>query len=161
VIEGLIIGVGAAVAWAVILWAARWLRYLRDYAGLSGQYRVEAKDPNAKYPHRVLISARRNVLHVHFTELPEGDWVRGEIVMSEALRRTGRGHYEHLKADEPLWGFWDIQIAADERTIFVHTTFANPPFAQPTVEGFRWCVINLDALNLPKRLVRACMKWLD
>jgi hypothetical protein len=76
-------------------------------------------------------------LKVEFSDLPSGETVTGEIAMSDELRTSGRGHYSHIKGDERLWGFWDVQVSGP-KTLFVHTTFTDQVSHRAVVTGYEW-----------------------
>jgi hypothetical protein len=61
-----------------LVWRRVWL--WRRYHGLAGRYRVTKKVTNASEA-ELVIKTRGNVLKVSYTNLPEGDWVRGDISM--------------------------------------------------------------------------------
>lgn len=129
-------GVVAAAAWAALVYFHREWRRSRDFGPLAGIYTVTRKLGAKPEEEITVIRVRGNVLEMEQHNVPDARSVRGEIVMSEQLRGSGRGHYEHVKLNgDRLFGFWDVQLTDDD-AILVHTTFSKADAA--VFRGYVW-----------------------
>jgi hypothetical protein len=146
-LTGAVTGFVAAGAWAFCVLLMRLYGYWRHFAPLSGTYESTRKLANKAEAERVVIRAKRGILHVTFENMPIGQSVKGEIAMNQELRRSGRGHYLHVKNGEHLWGFWDVQVTT-ERALLVHASFAaktDPPLL--VTSGFVWRRVDASAIS--------------
>ena len=136
-------GVVAAAVWAAIVYSTGSGNAVLEFSPLADTYTVIRKLGDKPEPETTVIRVRGNVLEVEPHNVPDAKSVRGEIVMSEQLRRSGRGQYDHVKTNgDQLFGFWDVQLKDDD-TILVHTTFAKDDAAVFT--GYVWSRANPTA----------------
>lgn len=133
-----LVGLAASLAWASSTYLIDRWRMSRTFAKYAGPYRSWRKFPTAAgnwEEEDLEITVARNVLSVRFSDKPNRD-IHGEIVMNRRLPTTGRGQYDHVKDEEQLWGFWDVQVK-DENTLLVHTTYAST-IDTVVLQGYIW-----------------------
>lgn len=134
--EAIIGGVVAAFLWTLIVlifWAARrrW-----SYSRLKGDYEARFKGSDeVQWTLKIRVMGRGNRLNVSGRN-EAGATFRGDIVMSDELADSGRGHYYRDDAPD-AFGFWEVQVV-DARTILVHETFADPRNRVAVVTGYMW-----------------------
>lgn len=133
-VGGVLAGVVAAFIWTLIVAGYRVRRLKREFAPLSGTYRVTRKFTDQPQPETLSITVKKNLLTVQ-SQGADGLY-SGLIAMSEEFPSSGRGHYQHAKDGAQLWGFWDVQ-RKDDDTLLVHTTFTKPTQVA-VVAGYEW-----------------------
>jgi len=133
----LVTGIVATALWAAGAWVLRRRRLRTDFGPYAGTYIQRRKFPTPGVPETeiVKITVHQNVLRVEFEERPKRS-ISGEIVMNEQLPTSGEGHYDDVKDQKQLWGFWAAQIK-DKNTILVHTTYAST-IDTAVLQGYVW-----------------------
>jgi hypothetical protein len=135
--ESLVVGLVVSAVWAVgllALWRARrWVRY----HGLHGSYQAMRKG-TGQTEWLLTIARSGNRLEVAGQD-GERARFRAEIIMSDELPGSGRGHY--FREDNPdAFGFLELQVV-NSRRILVHETYADPKSFRSVVSGFVWTKI--------------------
>jgi hypothetical protein len=136
---GGVAGVVATVVWTFGAWLYGWWRLRQAFNWLNGTYDVRRKESPQLEPESVQISVRGNLLHISMQNVPDAKLIKGWIAMNEQLPRSGRGHYTHLKSNgDELWGFWDVQLAKERKSLFVHANFVDATRGVEVVSGYIW-----------------------
>lgn len=136
-IGGVVAGVVAIVVWEA---GRRWwrLRRLRlDFGHLAGDYALTRKLTGARERGIAKVEVSDSQLNVKFVDLPDGETITGMVGMNEAMPRSGRGQYHHVRPGEVMWGFWDVQVVPPDK-LLVHTTYAHGEKHYAVVSGFVW-----------------------
>ncbi len=116
-VVGLVSGVIAAAAWAVLEFAhTRGIRQAQ-LSGLVGEYRVRRKGDHGVSDLGTVTLALDGILLRTRSEGKNklGPW-EGKIVMSEIHPASGAGSYHHVRVDG--WGFHTVQVRG--RDLLVH-----------------------------------------
>jgi hypothetical protein len=123
---GVIAGVISAVLWTLAVFLFWWGRRRRRYAGLRGTFELRERFMPTHAVHWIAsVTPSGNRLEVRGSRPSDTgrETFRGEILMSDELSNSGRGHY--VRDDEPdAFGFWQVQ-KVDDNTLLVLETFAN------------------------------------
>jgi len=145
-LTGVVVGVVAAIIWALLVLAHRWWRRRQNFKHLAGTYRVTRKSTSERQLETVALTVRGNLLQVEYEGLENEGIASGEIVMNEQLPSSGRGHYRHDTPGKARgWGFYDVQVIADG-TILVHSTFSDAS-ERAALVGWEWTP--RDRLDVP------------
>ena len=129
-VAGLVVAILSYFAVFTYLRSRRWWWY----HGLGGDFDAIPK-AGTDLHWAVSVKVKGNVLGVSGRNA-EGVTFTGQIILSDELRGSGRGHY-YRDENRHAYGFHEVQVV-DNNTILVHETFAHPRDRRAVVSGYVW-----------------------